>query len=156
MSSPSDSDEPEDPPVKDSGNPGTAEAPAEAPADLSRLFEQGPGNADTLKGGGTDDLAEDETILVAVRGMVLFPGVVLPVVAGRQRSIRAIQAAVQNERPLGLLLQREANDEVPEFEDLHPLGTMAEILRYVTAPDGTHHVIVQGQTRFRVKQVVRR
>ncbi len=152
MSSRSDSDEPEDRPQEGSGDTGTAEPPA----DLSRLFEQGPANADAPKGGGAGDLAEDEMILVAVRGMVLFPGVVLPVVAGRQRSIRAIQAAVQNERPLGLLLQRDAEDEEPEFEDLHSLGTLAEILRYVTAPDGTHHVIVQGQTRFRVKEIVRR
>jgi ATP-dependent Lon protease len=92
----------------------------------------------------------DQLIVVAVRGMVLFPGVVLPVVVGRERSVRAVKAALQAEQPIGLLLQRTPEDEDPPADELYPFGTLAEILRYVTAPDGTHHVIVQGRERFRV------
>ena len=125
----------------------------EAP-DLDELFA----SADEAEGGddaAQDELTEDQAVLVAVRGMVLFPGVVLPVVAGRPRSVQAIQAAVQHGRPIGLLLQRDPEDADPDPEDLYQVGTLAEILRYVTAPDGTHHVIVQGQERFRLKRMVR-
>jgi ATP-dependent Lon protease len=96
------------------------------------------------------DLPDDALILIAVRAVVLFPGMVLPIVAGRQRSVRAIHAAVQSERPLGLLLQKDSDDEEPTAGRLYQTGTVAHILRYLTAPDGTHHVIVQGRARFRV------
>ncbi|MHC4895437.1 MAG: LON peptidase substrate-binding domain-containing protein, partial [Planctomycetota bacterium] len=101
-----------------------------------------------------DEWPEDHLVVVAVRGMVLFPGVVLPVVVGRERSIQAIQAAIQAERPVGLLLQHDGEEEFPGPDELYRLGTTAEILRYVTAPDGTHHVIVQGSERFRVLEFV--
>lgn len=94
--------------------------------------------------------APDEIIVVAVRGMILFPGVVLPILIGRERSVAAIQAAVQNERPLGLLLQRDGDNEDPSPDELYTVGTQAAILRYLTAPDGAHHAIVQGQQRFEI------
>jgi ATP-dependent Lon protease len=128
--------------------------PVPSSIDLSQLFRGlarvGPEGSEKSK----NDLASDEAIVVAVRGMVLYPGVVLPVVAGRPRSLRAIQAAVAKEAPLALLLQKEPEQTEPEPKDLHTLGTLAEILRYVTAPDGSHHVIVQGKQRFRVKSFV--
>jgi ATP-dependent Lon protease len=89
-----------------------------------------------------------------VRDLVLFPGIVLPVAMGRARSIAAAQAGVRAERPVGVLLQREAGAEDPAPIDLHRVGTVAGILRYVTAPDGTHHMICQGQQRFRVLEYV--
>ena len=100
----------------------------------------------------TDDLQllDDELILVAVRGMVLFPSVVFPILVGRDRSVAALQAAVQNEHPIGLLVQKEHDDADPRPEDLYQVGTQAVVLRYLTAPDGTHHAITQGQKRFRV------
>jgi len=95
--------------------------------------------------------AEDDTlILLAARGMILFPRVVLPIVVGRDRSVRAVQAAVQAERPLGILLQKDESEQTPDPEDLYRVGTVAAIVRYITAPDGSHHVIAQGETRFRV------
>jgi ATP-dependent Lon protease len=94
--------------------------------------------------------AEDTLVILAARGMVLFPRVVLPVVVGRERAVRAVQAAVQAEKPIGILLQRDEELEHPEPDDLYSLGTVAAIVRYVTAPDGTHHVIAQGESRFRV------
>ncbi len=95
-------------------------------------------------------MPDDAVVILAVRGMVLFPGVVLRVVIGREKSIRAVQAAVQSQRPIGLLVQTDADDLEPEPSDLYTVGTQAEILRYITAPDGTHHAVVQGQSRFRV------
>jgi len=96
------------------------------------------------------EAAPDTLILLAARGMILFPRVVLPIVVGRDRSVRAVQAAVQGERPLGILLQKNDEQQVPGPDDLFTVGTVAAIVRYITAPDGSHHVIAQGETRFRV------
>lgn len=110
--------------------------------------------ADEANATGTPDLPPDLLPLVPVRNMVLFPGTVLPVTIARPRSIAAAQAAVRAERPIGALLQREAGIEDPRALDLHRTGTVAVILRYVTAPDGSHHLIAQGQQRFRVLEFV--
>ena len=92
--------------------------------------------------------------LVPVRNLVLFPGTVLPVTMARPRSIAAAQAGVRGERPIGVILQREAGIEDPGPLDLHRIGTAANVLRYVTAPDGNHHLICQGQQRFRILDFV--
>jgi ATP-dependent Lon protease len=93
---------------------------------------------------------EDALILVPVRNLVLFPGMILPVTIGRQVSISAAQQAVKSDQPIGILLQRSAEVEAPKAEDLYEIGTVAQILRYITTPDGSHHVVCQGETRFRV------
>ena len=72
----------------------------------------------------------------------------------RPRSIGAAQAGVRGERPIGVVLQREAGVEDPGPLDLHRVGTTANVLRYMTAPDGNHHLICQGQQRFRVLEFV--
>jgi len=100
------------------------------------------------------DLPEDGLIIVPVRGMVMFPGIVLPVAIGRPRSIAAVQEAVRRELPIGLLLQRDPEADEPTPEELYSVGVVATILRYVTAPDGSHHVVCQGEQRFRVKEFV--
>ena len=88
--------------------------------------------------------------LLAVRGMTLFPGVVLPIAVGRERSVRAIQAAARGGHPFGVLLQKNADIEAPSSAELYEVGTVASIVRYLKAPDGSHHVIAQGEERFRV------
>jgi ATP-dependent Lon protease len=93
---------------------------------------------------------EDALVILAARQMVLFPRVVLPVVVGRDRSVRAVQAAIQRSRPLGILLQRDEKLDSPGPSDLHEVGTVAQVIRYITAPDGSHHVIAQGESRIRV------
>ena len=102
-----------------------------------------------------EGLPEDALIVLAARGMLLFPRVVLPIIVGRPGSVRAIRAAVQASRPIGILLQRDEAQEEPGPEDLYAVGTEAQVVRYVTAPDGSHHVIAQGETRFRVLEFVR-
>src|SRR3546814_7287819 len=87
--------------------------------------------------------------------MVRFPGSVLPVVGGRKRSVAAAQEAARTERPVGLLLQRDPQAEEPGPVDLHRVGTVAGILRYVTGADGTHHVVCQGEQRFRIVEYLR-
>ena len=95
-------------------------------------------------------LPDDAMVIVPVRNMVLFPGMILPISIGRERSINAAQYAVKAERPVGVLMQRNPEADDPAPDDLAAMGTVAAILRYVTTPDGSHHIICQGQQRFRV------
>jgi ATP-dependent Lon protease len=95
---------------------------------------------------------EDALILLTTRNLVLFPGTVLPMSLGRQRSLIAAQTAVRLSRPVGLVLQRDPANDHPMPADLHEVGTEANLLRYVTSPDGTHHVICQGESRFKIKE----
>jgi ATP-dependent Lon protease len=95
-------------------------------------------------------LPEDAIALVPVRNIVLFPGVLAPVTIGRERSVAAAQEAAQHEQRVGFLLQRDPKIDVPQPDELFWVGTAGQILRYVTSPGGAHHLVVQGQTRFRV------
>ncbi|HYC37021.1 MAG TPA: endopeptidase La [Usitatibacter sp.] len=97
-------------------------------------------------------LPADAVIILPVRNMVLFPGLVVPLAVGRQRSRAAAQEAVRLQRPIGILLQNKPDVDEPTPDDMHWVGTTANVLRYVTAPDGSHHAIVQGVKRFRVLQ----
>ena len=112
--------------------------------------QAGPSLPSELEG-----LPDDATIILAARGMLLFPRVVLPIIVGRERSVNAIKAAVSGDRPIGILLQRDEAQELPGPDDLYQVGTVASVVRYITAPDGSHHVIAQGETRFRVIEFVR-
>ena len=104
--------------------------------------------------GSARDLAtivpEDALVLVPVRNLVLFPGMVVPIAVGRKESIAAAQYAVKSDRPIGVVLQRQPDTESPAPDDLCSMGTVAAVMRYVTTPDGSHHLICQGQQRFRV------
>jgi ATP-dependent Lon protease len=97
-------------------------------------------------------LPEDALIVVPVRNVVLFPGMVFPLTVGRERSRAAVQEAARLQRPLGILLQSKPEVEEPGPDDLHWVGTTGNVLRYITAPDGSHHAICQGIKRFRVLQ----
>src|SRR3954462_8284030 len=89
-------------------------------------------------------------ILLPTRNAVLFPGIVAPLTLGRPQSIAGAQAAAQADKPVGVLLQNDASVDTPGPEHLHRVGTVGEILRYVTAPDGNHHLVARGTRRFRV------
>ena len=92
----------------------------------------------------------DAIIVVPVRNTVLFPGLVLPITLGRPKSVAAAQQAVREQRQVGILLQRAAEVDDPTAVDMHRMGTLANILRFITAPDGTHHVVCQGEQRFQI------
>src|SRR5690348_13230890 len=100
-------------------------------------------------------LPADAVPIVALRNVVLFPGIVLPVTLGREESIAAAQEAVRTGRKVGLLLQRDPTLEKPAPTDLYDVGVLATVVRYVTAPDGAHHLVCQGESRFRLLQIVR-
>src|SRR6478672_13004792 len=95
-------------------------------------------------------LPDRALIILPTRNVVLFPGAVAPLGLGRPQSIAGAQAAARADKPIGVLLQKDASIETPGPEHLHGVGTVAEILRYVTAPDGTHHIVSRGTRRFRV------
>ncbi|HEY6984201.1 endopeptidase La [Reyranella sp.] len=96
----------------------------------------------------------DALIVVPMRNMVLFPEVVLPVTVGRASSVAAIQQAVREQRQILLVLQRDPQNNQPGTDDLHRVGTVANILRYVTSPEGGHHLVCQGVQRFRIGEFV--
>jgi ATP-dependent Lon protease len=97
-------------------------------------------------------LPDDALIIVPVRSLVLFPGLVLPVSVGRPRSVAAAQQAVREQRQVGILMQRDADTAEPTGGDMHRIGTVANIVRYVTAPDGSNHLVCQGDQRFQVTE----
>lgn len=98
----------------------------------------------------TSNLPDDILVVLPTRNMVLFPGVVAPITLNREASITTAQEAIRQGKRLGLVLQRDPEQDHPSVDDLHPVGTMVNILRYVTTQDGSHHLVVQGEERFRV------
>ncbi|MEY4931757.1 MAG: hypothetical protein RLZZ403_77 [Pseudomonadota bacterium] len=94
-------------------------------------------------------VSDDMLIILPVRNLVLFPGVVSPVSMARERTVAGAQEAVRAERKVGFLLQKDPSVDEPGPDDLYKVGTVATVLRYVTQ-DGTHHLVVQGERRFRV------
>ena len=95
------------------------------------------------------EISDDMLIILPVRNLVLFPGIVLPVAINREMTIAGAQEATRSQRKVGFLLQRDADRDEVTGDDLYRFGTEASILRYVTAPDGGHHLVVQGERRFR-------
>ena len=100
--------------------------------------------------GDSKHLPEDVLIIVPVRNLVLFPGLVSPVVMGREQSITAVEEAIRSGRKLGYVLQKDPHTEQPGGNDLHRMGTIARVLRHVRTQDGNHHVVSQGESRFRI------
>jgi ATP-dependent Lon protease len=92
----------------------------------------------------------DALIIVAVRNIVLFPGIVAPITIARAKSIAAAQQALREQRPVGILLQRNSETEDPGPQDLHRVCTIANVVRYLTGPDETHHIVCQGVQRARI------
>jgi len=86
--------------------------------------------------------------ILPLRNMVLFPGVAMPVIVGRPKSMRLIKEAVQKKILIGVVCQKEMNTEDPGFDDLYTTGVIADIVRVLEMPDGTTTVILQGKKRF--------
>ncbi|MGQ0653902.1 MAG: endopeptidase La [Betaproteobacteria bacterium] len=99
--------------------------------------------------GALKPLPEDALILIPMRNTVLFPGVISPITIGRPMSIAAAQEAVRTERRVGFLLQRDEKTDNVKPDDLYWVGTSGQVVRYITGAEGAHHMVVQGQDRFR-------
>ena len=92
--------------------------------------------------------------ILPLRNMVLFPGVVIPITAGRDKSIKLINDANAAGRIIGVVAQKNEQDEDPTTDDIHKIGTVAKILRVLKMPDGNVTVILQGKKRFEIDSVV--
>lgn len=95
----------------------------------------------------------DELPILPLRNTVLFPGVVIPITVGRDKSIKLIKEAYQGNKILGVVAQKNDNIEDPEEKDLNKIGTVALILKMLRMPDGNTTVIIQGKKRFKLREV---
>ncbi|MCK1621546.1 endopeptidase La [Bradyrhizobium sp. 159] len=109
-----------------------------------------PEQMNTQQNGSDVKIPEDALIVIPVREMVLFPGAIAPISIGRARSIAAAQQALREQRPVGIVLQRSPEIDEPGPDDLYRVATIANIVRYITAPDGSHHIVCQGVQRARI------
>ncbi|UKM63791.1 endopeptidase La [Flavobacteriaceae bacterium GSB9] len=100
-----------------------------------------------------EELPETLPIL-SLRNTVLFPGVVIPITAGRDQSIKLINDANKGGKVIGVVAQKDENVEKPTAKDIHETGTVARILRVLKMPDGNVTVIIQGKKRFKVAEVI--
>lgn len=97
----------------------------------------------------------DELPILPLRNTVLYPGVVIPITVGRDKSIKLIKEAYKRSKIIGVVAQKEMNVEDPDFEELYRIGTAAVILKVLQMPDGNTTVILQGKQRFRLESLVR-
>lgn len=93
-----------------------------------------------------------ELPILPLRNMVLFPGVVIPITAGRDKSIKLLDDAYNNDKTIGVVSQLDEEVEEPGFDDIYTVGTVAKILRVLKLPDGNITVILQGKKRFEIEE----
>ena len=96
-----------------------------------------------------------EVAILPLRNTVLFPGVVIPITAGRDKSIQLIKDANKSDKIIGVVAQKDQNIENPSPSDLYSLGTVAQILRVLKMPDGNTTVIIQGKRRFEIQSITK-
>lgn len=97
----------------------------------------------------------DELPILPLRNNVLFPGVVIPITVGRDKSIKLIQEANKGSKIIGVVSQKNQEEESPEFSDLYKIGTVAQIIRMLKMPDGSTTVIIQGKRRFEMLEAIK-
>ncbi|HEY0274135.1 MAG TPA: LON peptidase substrate-binding domain-containing protein, partial [Chitinophaga sp.] len=100
--------------------------------------------------GAEDDKIPDELALLPLRNTVLFPGVVLPITVGRDKSIKAVNDAYKGDKLIGVVAQKDSTIEDPAVADLSEVGTVARIVKLIKMPDGGTTIIIQGRRRFRI------
>ncbi len=94
-----------------------------------------------------------EIALLPLRNTVLFPGVVLPITVGRDKSIKAVNDAYKGEKLIGVVAQKDSTVEDPTLKDLEAIGTVAKIVKLIKMPDGGTTVIIQGKSRFLIESI---
>lgn len=95
-----------------------------------------------------------EIPLLPLRNTVLFPGVVLPITVGRDKSIKAVNEAYKGDKLVGVIAQKDTNIEDPSTKDLEDIGTVARIVKLIKMPDGGTTIIIQGKSRFQVESIL--
>jgi len=102
---------------------------------------------------GDEQMIPTELPLLPLRNTVLFPGVVIPITVGRDKSIKAVNDAYKTDKLVGVLSQKDSLVEEPTVSDLVEIGTVAKILKLIKMPDGGTTVIIQGKKRFKVDEI---
>jgi len=110
------------------------------------LTEDEDGNAD-------DQPLPSELPILALRNTVLFPGVVIPITVGRDKSIKAVNDAYKADKLVGVVAQKDSSIEEPTVSDLEKIGTVAKLVKLIKMPDGGTTVIIQGRKRFAIEQI---
>ncbi len=100
-----------------------------------------------------DDFGKEIAVL-PLRNTVLFPGVVIPITIGRDKSIKAIKDAYKKDKIIGVISQKDGSVEVPQIEELNQIGTIAKIAKTLKMPDGSTTAIIQGKKRFSIDKVI--
>lgn len=119
------------------------------------LAESDLDNLEIVPLGSADDADEDYIVpndlsILPVRNTVLFPGMVIPVTVGRQKSIKLVKKAYKGNRIIGVVAQSNQQKDEPTADDLYRLGTVAYIIKMITLPDGNITIIIQGKKRFEI------
>ena len=109
-----------------------------------------PDDEDALKHEQVPDLLP----ILPLRNTVLFPGMVIPITVGRNKSIRLAQEYSRSNDPIGVVAQKDNDVEEPQMKDMYPVGTLAHILRFLSMPDGSVTIIVRGLKRFEIRELV--
>ena len=99
-----------------------------------------------------DDSIPEELPILPLRNSVLYPGVVIPITVGRDRSMQLVKECYKKRKPIGVVAQKDANVEEPGIADLYPVGTVAQILKTFQMPDDNVTVIIQGKGRFEITE----
>ena len=92
--------------------------------------------------------------ILPLKNTVLFPGVVIPITASRDKSIKLIKDSNTNDKLIGVVSQIDSKVQLPTLNDIHSTGTVAKILRVLKMPDGNVTVIIQGKKRFSIEQII--
>lgn len=108
-----------------------------------------PLNENDTEGGDKIEIP-DTLALLPLRNTVLFPGVVLPITVGRDKSIKAVADAYKTNKLIGVIAQKDSSVEDPQFTDLEAIGTVAKIVKQIKMPDGGTTIIIQGRSRFSI------
>ena len=98
--------------------------------------------------------APDILPILPLRNTVLFPGVIIPITIGRDRSVKLIKDAENGNKMIGVVAQKDFDIEIPETSDLHEVGTIASILKMLKMPDGNITVVIQGRKRFKIDKML--
>ena len=110
------------------------------------LTEDEDGNGDEIE-------FPDELPILPLRNTVLFPGVVIPITVGRDKSIKAVTDAYKADKMVGVVAQKDSNIEEPQIADLERIGTVAKLVKLIKMPDGGTTIIIQGRKRFELQEI---
>ena len=108
---------------------------------------------DEEDGSADDDKLPDELPILPLRNTVLFPGVVIPITVGRDKSIKAVTDAYKADKMVGVVAQKDSSIEEPQIADLESIGTVAKLVKLIKMPDGGTTVIIQGRKRFQLEEI---